>query len=31
VKRDDIIMILGAGDIWKVAHGLKNNLENEYD
>ncbi len=31
VKRDDIIMILGAGDIWKVSHGLKNNLENEYD
>jgi UDP-N-acetylmuramate--alanine ligase len=31
VKRDDILMILGAGDIWKVAHGLKNILESEYD
>lgn len=31
VKRDDIIMILGAGDIWKAAHGLKNGLENEHD
>jgi UDP-N-acetylmuramate--alanine ligase len=31
VKRDDIVMILGAGDIWKAAHGLKSNLENAYD
>ncbi|MCR4289312.1 MAG: UDP-N-acetylmuramate--L-alanine ligase [Candidatus Scalindua sp.] len=31
VERDDIIMILGAGDIWKVAHGLKDILESEYD
>jgi UDP-N-acetylmuramate--alanine ligase len=31
VKEDDIIMILGAGDIWKVAHGLKNILESVYD
>ncbi|MCP4252299.1 MAG: UDP-N-acetylmuramate--L-alanine ligase [Candidatus Scalindua sp.] len=31
VERDDIIMILGAGDIWKVAHDLKNILEGEYD
>jgi UDP-N-acetylmuramate--alanine ligase len=31
VKKNDIIMILGAGDIWKAAHGLKNGLENEYD
>ncbi|MCP4266280.1 MAG: UDP-N-acetylmuramate--L-alanine ligase [Candidatus Brocadiaceae bacterium] len=31
VKRDDIVMILGAGDIWKVAYGLKNNIENKYD
>jgi UDP-N-acetylmuramate--alanine ligase len=27
VERDDIVMILGAGDIWKVAHGLKKSLE----
>ena len=31
VERDDIIMILGAGDIWKVAHGLKDILGSEYD
>jgi len=31
VQRDDIIMILGAGDIWKVSHDLKNILENKYD
>ncbi len=31
VKRDDIVMILGAGDIGKVAHDLKNILESEYD
>jgi len=31
VKRNDIIMILGAGDIWKAAYGLKNYLENEHD
>ena len=31
VKKNDIIMILGAGDIWKAAHGLKDGLENEYD
>ncbi len=31
VKKNDIIMILGAGDIWKAAHGLKDDLENEYD
>ncbi|OHC00603.1 MAG: UDP-N-acetylmuramate--L-alanine ligase [Planctomycetes bacterium RIFCSPLOWO2_12_FULL_39_13] len=31
VKRDDIIMILGAGDIWKAAYGLKNYLENGHD
>ena len=31
VKRNDIIMVLGAGDIWKVAYGLKNDLENEHD
>jgi UDP-N-acetylmuramate--alanine ligase len=31
VKRNDIIMILGAGDIWKVAYGLKSYLENKYD
>ncbi|MHC4269080.1 MAG: UDP-N-acetylmuramate--L-alanine ligase [Planctomycetota bacterium] len=31
VKRDDIVMILGAGDIWRVAYGLKNNLDNKYD
>ncbi len=31
VEEDDIIMILGAGDIWKVAHDLKNILESEYE
>jgi UDP-N-acetylmuramate--alanine ligase len=31
VKRDDIVMILGAGEIGKVAHDLKNILESEYD
>ncbi len=31
VKKNDIIMILGAGDIWKAAYGLKNDLENEHD
>jgi UDP-N-acetylmuramate-alanine ligase len=31
VERDDIIMILGAGDIGKVAHDLKDILESEYD
>jgi len=31
VERDDIIMVLGAGDIWKVAHALKNILESKYD
>ncbi|MFQ5688333.1 MAG: glutamate ligase domain-containing protein, partial [Candidatus Scalindua sp.] len=31
VKRNDIIMVLGAGDIWKAAHGLKDYLENEHD
>ncbi len=31
VKKGDIIMIMGAGDIWKVAYGLKNILESEYD
>jgi len=31
VKEDDVIMILGAGDIWKIAHGLKDILESEYD
>ncbi|GAX62091.1 UDP-N-acetylmuramate/alanine ligase [Candidatus Scalindua japonica] len=27
VKRDDIIMVLGAGDIWKVTNSLKNTPE----
>ncbi len=31
MKRDDVIMILGAGDIWKAAQGLKHNIENEND
>ncbi len=31
VKKDDIVMTLGAGDIWKVAYGLKYNLENKHD
>ena len=31
VERDDIVMVLGAGDIWKVAHDLKTILESEYD
>ncbi len=31
VKNDDIVMVLGAGDIWKVAHGLKSDLENKHD
>ena len=31
VERDDIIVVLGAGDIWKVAHALKNILESKYD
>ena len=31
IERNDIIMILGAGDIWKVAHDLKNILESQYD
>ncbi len=31
VDRGDVIMILGAGDIWKVAHDLKNIIESEYD
>ncbi len=31
VKKDDIVMVLGAGDIWKVAYGLKSDLENKHD
>ncbi|MFQ5964479.1 MAG: UDP-N-acetylmuramate--L-alanine ligase [Candidatus Scalinduaceae bacterium] len=31
VKKDDIILTMGAGNIWKVAHGLKSNLESKYD
>ncbi len=31
LKKNDVVMILGAGDIWKVAHGLKNKLENVHD
>jgi UDP-N-acetylmuramate--alanine ligase len=31
VERDDIVMILGAGDIWKVAHSLINVFESKYD
>ncbi len=31
VKKDDIVMILGAGDIWKVGYDLKNTLDNKYD
>ncbi len=27
VKRDDVVLIMGAGDIWKAAYELKNNLE----
>ena len=27
VKRDDVVLIMGAGDIWKTAYELKNNLE----
>ncbi len=27
VKRDDIVLIMGAGDIWKTAYELRNNLE----
>ncbi len=30
VKRDDVVLIMGAGDIWKTAYELKNNLE-EHD
>jgi UDP-N-acetylmuramate--alanine ligase len=27
VKRDDVVLIMGAGDIWKTAYELENNLE----
>ncbi|MEE8190370.1 MAG: UDP-N-acetylmuramate--L-alanine ligase [Candidatus Scalindua sediminis] len=27
VKRDDVVLIMGAGDIWKIAYELENNLE----
>ncbi len=31
VKTGDIILTLGAGNIWEAAYGLKNCLESEYD